>query len=296
MPELPEVESLRKSLKPYIINQTIKGITINKPKLVYSKGTKRLEDEFKTNEFINGLINQKIKSLERINKNIILETYAGRILLIHLKMTGQLVYQSETQTISGGHPIRLEDKLPSKHSHIIFELENGTLFYNDTRQFGYLLYYPSAEALENDKHFDKLGLDPFDPEFTLNYLGKKLRNSSGTIKQLFLKNSVVCGLGNIYYDEVCFYAGVYPFRTCKSLKKNETLKIYKGIKEILTKAIDEGGSSIANYLLADGSRGNYAAFHKVYNQAGKECFICGKILKKIVHVSRTTVYCTKCQK
>jgi formamidopyrimidine-DNA glycosylase len=296
MPELPEVESLRRSLEPFILNQTIKQITITKPKLVYSNGTKRIEDDAKTHEFINGLEGQKIKSLDRVNKNIVLETFSGKVVLIHLKMTGQLVYQNETEIIYGGHPIRLEEKLPNKHSHIIFELENGTLFYNDTRQFGYLLYYPSMIALEFDKHFDKLGLDPFDNNFTSNYLANKMKVTSGTVKQMFLKNSVVCGLGNIYSDEVCFYAGVRPTRTCKSLKDNEIFRIYDGIKEILTKAIDEGGSSIANYLLGDGSRGNYANYHKVYNRAGKECLTCGKILKKIVHASRTTVYCIKCQK
>ena len=296
MPELPEVESLRLSLEPYIINQTIKSITITKAKLVYSTGTKRIPDESKANEFIQGLTNQKIKSLTRVNKNIILETSDGKILLIHLKMTGQLVYQSDTETVSGGHPIKLEERLPNKHSHIIFELEHGTLFYNDTRQFGYLLYYPSMMALEFDQHFVKLGLDPFDVNFTSEYLARKLKESSGTIKQLFLKNSVVCGLGNIYSDEVCFFAKIRPTRTCKSLKPNEVFRVYDGIQEILAKAIDEGGSSIANYLLADGSRGNYANYHKVYNRAGKNCFVCDKILRKTVHAARTTVYCIKCQK
>ncbi len=338
MPELPEVESLRRSLEPVLIGSRINKVVVKRAKIVSSSGTTRQPNPSKVKEFESVLINQKIIGLNRRAKNIIIELESGNCLLVHLKMTGQLVFVGEDSGensgenlaqnideswevndyakeiknfeittfrnlthsknfVQGGHPIQeSEINLPNKHTYIIWELDNGVLYYNDVRQFGYVLFYQSIEEIEATGHFEKLGLEPLDDEFDLDYFGQSLKNKKTVIKKLFLDQTVVVGLGNIYCDEVCFEAGVMPTRIANSLSSKEIAKVYNSIKKIIAKAIDEGGSSIANYLLADGSRGSYAKFHNVYGRKGKNCFICNSVLESCVIGARTTVFCTKCQK
>jgi len=297
MPELPEVESLRRSLLPYILDQKITKVEVLLPKLVSSKGTARQESSEKTQEFISGLENSQIKKLTRRAKNMIFELDTGGILLVHLKMTGQLVFKDKNHLITGGHPIQdSETTLPNKHSYVIFHLENGTLYYNDVRKFGYLLYFSSKIKLDDEEHFGDLGMEPLEESFNEEEFKKRLKTKSGNLKKLFLDQKVVVGLGNIYADEVCFTAGVLPTRNVKSLNDKEIKKLFRAIKIILVKAVDLGGSSIANYLLGDGSRGNYAHHHKVYGRGGKPCLVCGNTLSVTQLAGRTTVFCTVCQK
>lgn len=297
MPELPEVESLRRSLLPFICGKTISSAEVLQPKIVSSKGNKRVALSEKKVEFEQGVSGEKILNIRRRAKNLVFELSGGKQILVHLKMTGQLVFQNKKEKIYGGHPIDIfSSSLPGKHTRIIFHLSDGTLFYNDTRMFGYVLYYESPEQFEHEQHFSHLGLEPDDPAFTLEYLSEKLRSSSGRLKSVLMEQKIVVGLGNIYCDEVCFFAGVKPSRFCRSLKKSEIKKLHEGVNVILSRAIELGGSSISAYLLADGSRGNYAREHKVYGRAGKPCLQCGTALKKTVIHGRTTVYCSHCQK
>lgn len=298
MPELPEVESLRRSLKPYIVGKTIQSIIVHKPKLVSGAGTVRQALESKKQEFETQTIGAEILDITRIAKNLIIHLSTGQIILVHLKMTGQLVYQDDNQNkVLGGHPIQLsESQLPNQHSHIIFELNQGTLFYNDVRMFGYVLLFPNLDELYKIGHFDKIGLDPFDPNFTAKYLYKNLKTKKSKLKTVLLEQSIVTGLGNIYADEVCFRAGILPTRIANTLSKKEVDKLHQAIIEIIPKAVEMGGSSIANYIMADGSRGTYAREHKVYGKAGKLCVKCEQILQKTIINSRTTVFCQFCQK
>ncbi|MEX0598497.1 MAG: bifunctional DNA-formamidopyrimidine glycosylase/DNA-(apurinic or apyrimidinic site) lyase, partial [Candidatus Paceibacterota bacterium] len=298
MPELPEVESLRISLKPYIVGKYINAIIVHKPKLVSGSGTIRQALEYKKQEFESQLIGAEIVDITRIAKNLIIHLSTGQIILIHLKMTGQLVYQDNNQNkVLGGHPIELsESKLPNQHSHIIFKLDQGTLYYNDIRMFGYVLLYPDLDTIYKLGHFDKIGLDPFDDKFTAEYLYKHLKAKKSKLKTILLNQEIVTGLGNIYADEVCFKAGILPIRLANTLTKKEVNKLYQAIVIIIPKAVEMGGSSIANYIMADGSRGTYAREHKVYGKAGKQCFGCEKPLQKTVINSRTTVFCQFCQR
>lgn len=298
MPELPEVESLRRSLKPYIIGQTIKSISVHKPKLVSGSGTVRQPLDYKKQEFETNPIGAKIIDITRVAKNLILHLSNGQVILVHLKMTGQLVYQDNDQNkVLGGHPIEVsESQLPNQHSHIIFDLDKGTLYYNDVRMFGYVLLYSSLDSIYKLGHFDKIGLDPFDSNFTSEYLYKNLKTKKSKLKTVLLNQEIVTGLGNIYADEVCFKAGILPTRIANTLNKKEVSQLYDAITEIIPKAVEMGGSSIANYIMADGSRGTYAREHKVYGKAGKECMICAQILQKTNINSRTTVFCQFCQK
>jgi formamidopyrimidine-DNA glycosylase len=298
MPELPEVESLRRGLLPFLQNQTILKVEVKLSKLVSGKGTKRLADEVKKEEFEKELTGVKILDIKRRAKNLIFELENQKILLVHLKMTGQMVFKpnKKKMLVTGGHPIQISEKiLPNKHTYIIFKLKNGNLYYNDIRQFGYVLYFKNLEEMQKEHSFEMLGFEPLS-DFSFEDFYKKMKTKTGSLKSVFLDQKVIVGLGNIYADEVCFKAGVRPFRKANQINKNEYQKIYQAIKEIIPNAIELGGSSVSNYLLADGSKGNYAREHKVYNKAKKPCLICGNILEKTIISSRTTVYCPSCQK
>jgi formamidopyrimidine-DNA glycosylase len=299
MPELPEVENLRIGLAKAIVGQEIRDITITKPKLVSGKGTKRQASTSKKSEFIKGLKNEKFLAVERRAKNLVFRLTHEKIILVHLKMSGQFSYKAKNNSklITGGHPIEIsETKLPNKHSHVIFELSDGTLFYNDTRMFGYLLYYINNEKFKNKKHFELLGLEPLSKEFTLKYFKNELKIKGGKIKAVLMDQKIVTGLGNIYADESLFEAGIRPDRNPASLSDLEINKLYKAIIRILKRAVKVGGSSIATYRLLDKTKGNYAREHKVYGKAGKMCVKCKNPLEKTIIQSRTTVFCPRCQK
>jgi formamidopyrimidine-DNA glycosylase len=310
MPELPEVEALRRGLVKSVVGSIVLKVQVLKEKLVSGKGTKRQASKEKTLEFIKGIKNKKILSIKRRAKNLIFELDTG-IILVHLKMTGQMVFvpKNHSTQFSGGHPMQeSEGKLPHKHTYIIFHLDNGTLYYNDVRQFGYVLYYKSEAHLDSEKHFENIGIEPFDENFTLEYFKEKIKqkvkksknanSQSLAIKKVLLEQEIVVGCGNIYCDEVLWSSSVLPTRSLKSLKVNEIERMYENIKIILDKAINSGGSSIANYLLVDGSRGNYADYHNVYQKTGTQCKFtkCKGIIEKIVLSGRGTHFCPVHQK
>lgn len=303
MPELPEVENLRRGLEKNILGQKILTVKVKKPKLVSGKGTQRRASPKKVREFEKGLSKEKILKIDRRAKNLIFYFSNNKILLVHLKMSGQFAYSpfeasaKKGKKILGGHPIELSEKeLPNKHSHVIFTLEKGILYYNDTRMFGYLLYYPDVESFEKENHFEFLGLEPFNKNFTPEYFYQTLKNKKGKIKAVLMGQEIVTGLGNIYADESLFEAKIQPERMASTLKKNEVTLLHKTILRIIRRAIEVGGSSVATYRLLDDTRGNYAREHKVYGKAGLKCPRCAKPLKKILIQTRTTIFCPNCQK
>lgn len=299
MPELPEVENLRLGLEKTILGQRIKYIEINKPKLVSGKGTIRISSLKKKREFITGLTKERFITVERRAKNLIFKLSKGKIILAHLKMSGQFVYQAfrSAKPVIGGHPIELsEHKLPNKHTHIIFKLERGTLYYNDTRMFGYLLYYPNIKTFEESNHFEYLGLEPLSRKFTAQYLFHTFKEKKGKIKAVLMNQRIVAGLGNIYVDESLFEARIRPNRSTNSISYIETTRLHKAIIRIMKRAIRMGGSSVATYRLLDETQGNYAREHQVYGQGGKPCPKCKNPLQKITIRNRTTIFCPHCQK
>jgi formamidopyrimidine-DNA glycosylase len=298
MPELPEVENLRRGLENRVVGQKIKTVTVSRPKLVSAKGNGRTPSAKKVREFEEGLAGETIAAVERRAKNLIFRTSRGKLVLVHLKMTGQFVYRERGRNlVEGGHPVELsESELPNKHTHVTFELSKGALYYQDTRMFGYLLYYPDAASFERENHFGGLGLEPLDPDFTLDYFRAALKARKGRLKTVLMDQRVVTGLGNIYADEAAFAAGIRPTRPTGTLKPDEVKKLYAAIIRIIPAAIELGGSSVASYRLLDLSRGNYAREHKVYGKTGGRCVNCRNPLKTIQVNNRTTVFCPSCQK
>lgn len=319
MPELPEVENLRIGLEREIKNQKILSAEVRLPKLVSGTGNKRKASSAKAVEFVKGVSGKKIVEIDRRAKNLIFKLSDGSAILVHLKMSGQFVYRpnKKGRIVEGGHFPELPNKpgsrasggalrqeslnqpevsLPGKHTHIIFKLDKGTLFYNDTRTFGYLIYYKNLAALQNSETLKNLGPEPLSKEFTVQYFESALKKKKKNLKSALLGQEIVVGLGNIYVDEVCFVAGVNPSRLTNKVKPEEVKKLYGAIKKILPHAIKLGGSSVATYMLLDESRGNFAREHKVYGKDGDPCVNCKKPLSKKTLAGRTTVFCKNCQR
>jgi formamidopyrimidine-DNA glycosylase len=284
MPELPEVESIKKSLTNQILNSTILSVEIIRPKIVSSSSNIRTADVLKTNQFITQLLERKIVSIQRKVKNLVITLDNNSIIIVHLKMTGQLLFSS----VIDSHHI-------NKHTAVIFKLDNGTLVYNDIRQFGYVLYFDGINDAIANGHLISKAIDPYYDKINAKEVFEKFKLIKKPLKSVFFDQKVICGLGNIYADEVCFDAKVNPIRLTNSLTNTEVNKICDSITKIIHKSIEVGGSSISDYVLSDGSRGGYVEFHKVYGRKGLDCIECGTTLTRIIHVGRSTVFCNDCQ-
>lgn len=284
MPELPEVENLRRSLIAAVRGQNIKSVLIRWPKLVSGRGNLRKASAAAVRRFSRGVSGRQIVGIERRAKNLIFVLSGGRRVVAHLKMSGQFAYHLEKDA-PGAY---------GKHDHIIFKLSKGTLVYNDARKFGYLTYYSDVSKAEN--HFAGIGVEPLSPAFTPRYLENALGRKNGRIKTVLMNQSVVAGVGNIYCDEALFLAGIRPARRASSLKPGEIKKLHRAIRQVLSRAIKLGGSTVFTYRTMEGKRGRYADERKVYGRAGERCLKCGTRLVGIRINNRATVYCPRCQK
>ncbi len=287
MPELPEVETIRRDLDAKIRHQKIKRIDVRKLKIV-----RGLVADFK-----RALLGQNFSRIDRRAKLLIFKVSSGeKFLLIHLKMTGQLIYESGRVTVAGGHSWPpLDRRLPSKYSHVIFTFRDGSrLFFNDLRQFGYLQLVDRATK---DKIITGYGLEPLTREFTLPRFARVFRGKKTRLKSLLLNQSLMAGIGNIYADEICHAAGVRPTRKGSTLKAADITRLYAASQRILCRAVEKRGTTFSDYVDADGRTGNYLRYLKVYDREGKKCLTCKKgVIKKIKIGSRGTHYCPVCQR
>jgi formamidopyrimidine-DNA glycosylase len=286
MPELPEVENMRRSLLPCILNKRIIKVEVLTPKIVYSNGTIRREDSEITQKFVDGFQGTIIKNIDRRAKHLIFELSDSGAALVHLKMTGQFLYYS------------LKPKTLSKHTHITWLFEDGSfLEYQDIRKFGYVLYRENFSNFVDEGFFKSLGFEPLESDFTSDKVESVISNKKTILKSFLLNQKNIVGIGNIYADEICFDAKLHPLRTVDTISKSEINKLTKSIKSILQQAVLSGGSTISNYRMADGKGGDYAKLHKVYGRAGKYCHDCNEQLDLVRTVQkRATVFCKKCQK
>lgn len=288
MPELPEVETIVRELNKKIVQKKIKSVEVKVPKMI----------NLPIGRFVKGLIGNRIKKVSRRAKMIIMELEHGGFLLVHLKMTGQLVYRRKNGEIAavGGHPIVEGVKnLPNKFSHIIFTFVDGSyLFYNDIRKFGWM-------KLVDKSHLDRVhgeyGIEPFTKDFTLANFKKVLQKyPQRKIKQLLMDQKIIAGVGNIYADESCFYAKVLPARLAKTLKEKEIKDLFVGISKVMKLSIEKGGTSADTYIRTDGTEGGFMPYLKVYGRGGEKCKVCGTKIEKIKLNGRGTHYCPRCQR
>jgi len=286
MPELPEVETIRRDLSRVILQKKIINIVISKPKLIKNTST----DYFKKN-----LINQKITAINRRGKLLYFSLSNHKFLLIHLKMTGQLIYQDRHKIVAGGHnfpPIGPE--LPNKYSHIYFKFtDQSTLYFNDQRQFGYLQIVDKQQLNDTLQNF---GIEPLCPDFTLSNFSQLFINKTVSLKNVLLNQRLISGIGNIYADEICFQASIKPTRRVSQLSPTDIKKIFKSTQKIITAAIKHRGTTFSNYRDGHGHTGNYTALLQVYGRQNQPCYRCHTKIKKIKHGGRGTHFCPMCQK
>ncbi|TRM12923.1 DNA-formamidopyrimidine glycosylase [Lentibacillus cibarius] len=273
MPELPEVETIKETLKRFCINKTIADVRV-----YWSNMIKRPDD---AEQFKHQLIGQTIRDLDRKGKFLLFQL-DDTVLVSHLRMEGKYSV----------HPAHEPVK---KHTHVIFAFNDGEeLRYNDVRKFGTMHVFDIGEAQDN-KPLNQLGLDPFDAAFTAEYLYQKLKKTERAIKTVLLDQTVVAGLGNIYVDETLFKANVHPLRKASKLKKKEVTAIWEASIATLREAIDKGGTTIRSYVNSHGDMGMFQQDLFVYGRDNEPCKMCGKEIVKMKIGGRGTHVCLTCQ-
>ena len=291
MPELPEVETTVRDLKNNILGRKIEGFWTDFKKNI--KRPKKLE------EFKKIIIGGKIENVRRRGKNILIALSGEKILLIHQKLTGHLLY-GRWRTKHGrwfpldGGPL---NEPINRFIHLIFKLDNGKMLaLSDLRKFAKVELWGKAE-LENSKEFKNLGPEPLDKNFTFEKFKERLeKKKKGKIKQVLIDQAIIAGIGNIYSDEVLWKAKIHPFRDVSKLSNNELKEIYQAIKEILPKAIELGGESFSDFRRITGERGYFDKARKVYRRTGEKCSRCGTIIKRLKIGGRSAHFCPRCQK
>lgn len=274
MPELPEVETVRRSLEKRLVGRRITKVIMNMSKIV-----KYPEPE----HFKCLLEGDSISSLGRRGKYLMFNLNSGYVWITHLRMTGQYYYSKP-------------DAPYLKHTHLVFALDNNyQLRYVDIRQFG-TMYLLRPEEFKIVRGLRDLGPEPLDSNFTLNCFCHLLEGKKSILKHLLLDQTFVAGIGNIYADEILFDAGLHPERTANSLTMEEKKALYNSMRKMLRLGIENRGTSFRNYVDGDGRTGSFQELLRVYGRGGEACLKCGRPLTKRKIAGRSSCYCTYCQK
>lgn len=304
MPELPEVETVRRGLARVAVGRRIVGITVRYPKVV-AVGPGALSPTRRTSPavvraFRRGLVGRRVVAVERRGKLLQLRLSGTHTLAVHLKITGQFIAQRVSERTKavpwfnapGSRPVTL----PHRHTHVTLALsDGGKLHYNDLRRFGYLRFIEDADLPQVIAEAAG-GVEPLSRAFTSPRLSDILdRAPNAPVKAVILDQRRIAGIGNIYADEILFCARIRPTRTSKSLTKAERTALYRAVRPVLAAAIRAHGSSIGDFFAPDGTPGTYGARHWVYGRAGQPCRRCGSRLVRTVVRGRGTVYCPRCQ-
>lgn len=274
MPELPEVETIRRTLEEKLKGKTFVGVEVFLEKML------KVADCEDIGTVLSG---KKINSIDRRGKYLIIQLSGGLAMVIHLRMTGQLMYCSP-------------DQERGKHTHVIFYLNDKfELRFADQRQFGKVQLVPIKE-LGNVAGLKSLGVEPFGDGFTREFFKKELRNRRTKIKPLLLDQTFVAGIGNIYADEALFKAMINPERVASTLSPREASRLHLAVKHVLLEGIENKGTSIKDYVDGDGNQGTNQNNLKVYGRQGEQCIKCGKVIEKKSVGGRSSHFCPKCQK
>lgn len=275
MPELPEVQTIVNQLQEKIVGKKIKTVKVNLPKLIQG---------IKPKEFEKKIIGAKIKKISRRAKLLIIQLSNNYSLIIHLKLTGRILFKKKLSE---------EDK----KSHLIYEFNDGTfLCHQDFRQFGWVKLMKTQD-LENYFEKEGFGPEPLEKDFTLEKFKELLKTKPRQkIKPLLMDQTFITGIGNVYAQESCWGAKILPTRIVKTLTEKEISDLYHYLIKILKEAIKYRGSSVDAYVDVEGKAGDYVSHLKVYNREGEKCFRCGGKIKKITLAGRGTYFCPSCQK
>jgi len=286
MPELPEIEIVKRSLFKMINKAKIIDIKIYNKNLRYKIPHK----------FSKSLIGEKILKISRRSKYLIFH-FNKKILLIHLGMSGKLLVLKSREKILFKTSFYYDLNILPKHNHIYFKLNNDLiLIYNDVRRFGFLKLYKTTE-IQNISFLKKLGPEPFSKKFNVKYFKVFIKNRKKNIKNLLMDQTFISGLGNIYVNEALFMSKIKPLRMCSNLNKNEISILIFNIKKVLKLSISKGGASIKDFKNTLGKSGAFQQFFHIYGRENKNCsrISCKGKVKKIFIAKRSSFYCTKCQ-
>lgn len=269
MPELPEVETVRRGIEPHLIGEEVISIEVRNHKLRHPV-PKEIEQ----------FVGEEIQSVERRAKYLIIKGRRKQ-LIFHLGMSGVI------RILPSGSELK-------KHDHIIIALSSGkSLIYNDPRRFGFLLIFDRDET---PSFFSHLAPEPLSEQFTVEALWPKLRNRKRAIKTILMDQEFVVGAGNIYANEALFRAGIRPTRAANRVTKKELTRLVSAVKAVLARAIEEGGTTLKDFTTPDGHPGYFAQELAVYGQKDQPCVVCGEKIERILLAQRATYFCKQCQK
>ncbi|MAU33781.1 DNA-formamidopyrimidine glycosylase [Candidatus Saccharibacteria bacterium] len=287
MPELPEVETVRRGLSALIVGKTIANETHDT-----EKGFPNAPDDVQA-----FMIGATVTAVERRAKVLMINLSTDYTLLVHLKMTGQMVYVDPETRFGAGHPNdSLVDALPDRSTRVTIVFSDGAqLFFNDQRKFGWMRLLPTIEV-PNIDFMKKVGPEPLAAEFTPEEFAQRFERRQRTnIKAALLDQTIVAGVGNIYADEALWGAKLHPRRLVSSLGANDFHSLYRKLREVMTLAIEKGGSSNHTYVNAEGKRGSYMDFARAFRREGLPCPRCGTTIEKLRVAGRGTHICPHCQ-
>ena len=286
MPELPEIEIVKRSLFKKINGAKIVNVKINNKNLRYKI----------TDELPKKLINEKILKISRRSKYLIFH-FKNKLLLAHLGMSGKFLIIRSKDKKMFKTSFYYDLDILAKHNHIHFILNNGlVLIYNDVRRFGFFKLFENIK-LKEITYLKKLGPEPFSVLFCIKYVQKFIKNRKKNIKNLLMDQTFVSGLGNIYVNEALFLSKIHPLRQCSNLERKSIKNLIYNIRRVLKISINQGGSSIKDFKNAYGKSGNFQQFFNVYGQENKNCsrISCKGKIKKISISNRSSFYCNSCQ-
>ncbi|MBP6913105.1 MAG: bifunctional DNA-formamidopyrimidine glycosylase/DNA-(apurinic or apyrimidinic site) lyase [Candidatus Levybacteria bacterium] len=280
MPELPEVETIRRGLEDYLVGHAVEKVEILHPGVLFGD--------------VNVILGQKVINVRRVGKGLIIDFLNNYSLAIHVKLTGQLIYRgikTHNMPISR-HKV---GTVPNKFTHVIFDLDkDAKLYYNDQRRFGWIKIL-KTEDIMSLSFFKNMGPEPFK-DLTIKVFEKILQNKTTKIKPLLMDQTKIGGIGNIYANDALFKAKINPERQAKSLSARNAAKLYRAIISVMEKSLKEGGASELSFVNALGQEGNYQEHTLVYGKVGKKCPVCEAYIKRITLAGRGTFFCEKCQK
>ena len=281
MPELPEVETVRRGLSPAMEGRVIERVELRRADLRFPF----------PDDFAKRLKGVKIERLRRRAKFLMAELSSGELLTMHLGMTGRFAIEGK-----GFEIFEHSTSDNPKHDHVVFHMQDDvTITFNDPRRFGFMELYSAGEA-ETSKRFAELGPEPLSNHFSSEYLEDVLKAKSSPIKNTLLDQRVVAGLGNIYVCEALFRAGISPTRKSSSIKGERADRLVPVIKDVIREAIDAGGSSISDFAQTDGKLGYFQHSFLVYGRENEPCKVCDKPVARISQSGRSTFFCVACQR
>ena len=289
MPELPEVEVVKRSLTSKIQKLVVEKITVKDEKLRYRINKKKLKI----------LLGLKIIKILRRSKFLLFIFEKNTVMLVHLGMTGKFFFLNKNaKKFKTSFYYNIDENKDNKHNRLIFSLsKKQKLIYNDVRKFGFIKILDKRQ-LQYNLHLKNLGPEPLGNSFDFKYFKNYLINRNRTIKDILMDQKFVSGLGNIYVNEVLFLSKVKPTKKTYLIKNSEIYKIIKNTKKMLKKAISLGGSSLKDFSSSDGKKGEFQQYFYVYGRKGENCLNrnCNKKIIKTIIGNRATFYCPKCQK